>query len=281
MNRGVVLAFCAAGALATGVALSPAARAGEPGAGEKKVEKRVLIHQGPGGGFLGVGLTDLEGDARGAKVRSVESDSPAGKAGVKEGDVIVRFDGEAVRSAAQLARLVRETPPGRSLPVEVLRDGASQKLTVTVGEREMPLFGGGGFPQMHGFQMQVPPPSGEPGLQRFWHMAPPAPEHHRLGIEFIDMGEQLAAAYKLAAKDGVLVVSVDEGSPAAKAGIEAGDVVLAFAGHAVENGHDLRQQVKEAGAGAVKVKVQRDGKPLELEATLGGTEREQAPASAL
>ena len=95
---------------------------------------------------------------RGAKVRSVEEGSPAEKAGIKEGDVIVRFDGEAVRSASQLARLVGETPAGRSVAIDVDRGGATQKLTATLaeGKRRVRVFGGKGFPGMREFNLEMP-----------------------------------------------------------------------------------------------------------------------------
>src|SRR3989304_4686264 len=96
---------------------------------DRNVDRRVqVIRLGGGGGFLGVRLQ--EGDeGGGARVASVEPDSPAAKAGVKEGDVIVRFDGEAVRSALQLTRLVRETPAARAAPLEGTPGGGPQELS--------------------------------------------------------------------------------------------------------------------------------------------------------
>ena len=153
-------------ALAVAVALAPilAQASDEP----KKVEKRIqvivkddgdrkvierevmtgedgprhleLIGAGRGGGRLGVSLVDVKKedlaglklqDERGAVVKKVEDNSAAGKAGLKEGDVIVRYQGEAVWSAAALARMVRETPPGRTVGLEVIRAGAAQKLSAT------------------------------------------------------------------------------------------------------------------------------------------------------
>jgi serine protease Do len=282
MKRTVALALGAALALATGAAV---VRAGEHDKDVQRIEKHVVIRHG-GGAFLGVGLDDVEGEARGAKVRSVEPDSPAAKAGIKEADVVVRFDGEGVRSAAQLVRLVGETPAGRTVGIEVLRGGASQKLSATLGEgRHMRLLGEGpGEPGFH-FELPTPPeppdvsldkppsewPGRHPGDRNLLYVRPHAPR--RLGIELIDMGEQLAAAYKLAAKSGVLVSSVDAGGAAAKAGIKAGDVVLAFDGHEIGSGHALREAVGDVDAGkTVKVKVQRDGRPLELDVTLGRAE---------
>jgi serine protease Do len=274
MKRTVALALGAALALATGAAV---ARAGEHDKEPQRIEKHVVIRHG-GGGFLGVGLDDVEGEARGAKVRSVEPDSPAAKAGIKEGDVVVRFDGEGVRSAAQLVRMVGETPAGRTVGIEVQRGGASQQLSATLGEgHHMRLLGAGPGGQAFHFEMpegglEKPPsewPDRHAGDRNLLYMTPHAPR--RLGIEFIDMGEQLAAAYKLAAKSGVLVTSVDAGGAAAKAGIKAGDVVLALDGHEIADGHALRETVADLDAGkTVKLKIQRDGRPLELDVTIAG-----------
>ncbi len=258
---------------------APGARAGEPSKDEKRIEKRVLLRHA-GGGFLGVGLGDVEGEARGAAVRSLEADGPAGKAGIKEGDVIVRFDGEAVRSAAQLVRMVGETPAGRSVAIEILRAGKPEKLTVTLGEGNR-LFMREGMPGERGLHFALPVPPEPPDVSvenNMLHVRPREPR--RLGVEFIDMGEQLAAAYKLEAKSGVLVASVEAGGAAAKAGIRAGDVLLEFDGHEIESGRDLRGAVADSEPGeTVKVKLLRDSRPLELDVTMGGAEpkREQGP----
>jgi serine protease Do len=295
MKRLSALAMAVPVALLAGLALGPGdVRAGaKDEEKDKKVEKRVVVRHG-GGGRLGVSLDETEGDVRGAKVRSVEKDSPADKAGLKEGDVVVRFDGEAVRSAGQLARLVRETPAGRSVPVEVTRDGARQTLTATLseGERGFHMFGGDGGDfafDMPNFDVQVPEPpappaaphmrvmphawawrNGEPG-ERSFGLLPGGPR--KLGIEYIEIGDQLAGYFKVAGKSGVLVSSVDADSPAAKAGMKAGDVVLKLDGKPIADGDDLRETVSEAEGGKeVTVTVQRDGRPLDLKVTLAPSE---------
>ncbi len=300
-----------AGVLGTGLValagfgLGPAARADQEATpkADAKVERHVVVRHS-GGGFLGVTLEELSGDARGASVRSVEPDSPAAKAGLKEGDVVVRFDGEPVRSAAQLSRVVGETPAGRTVPVEVTRGGATQKLTATLGERRTRVFDGGDFPGMRNFRFELPElpdapdapePPEPPHVGAVPHVAPVPPTPHgwrafpfgegednmvlrglpgmggprKLGLEYIDMGEQLAAAYKLADKGGVLVTSVDADGPAAKAGVKAGDVILKLDGKAIRDAGDLRDAVAAAEGGReVALTVQRDGRPMELKATL-------------
>ena len=299
MKRLSALALAVPVALLAGLALGPGdARAGtKDEEKDKKIEKRVVVRHG-GGGRLGVSLDDTEGDVRGAKVRSVETGSPAEKAGLKGGDVVVRFDGEAVRSASQLARLVRETPAGRSVPIEVTRGGARQTLTATLAESErgIHLLGGEGGDlalDMPDFDIQVPEPPAPPGVPHAeavphawaWRNGPGtfgfgdrnfrffAGGPRKLGIEYTDIGEQLAGYFKLAAKSGVLVSSVDADGPAAKAGIKAGDVILKLDGKAIEEGGDLREAVSGAEGGKeVTVTVQRDGRPLDLKVTLAKPE---------
>lgn len=95
-------------------------------------------------GFLGVAIENLDADeaselgledVRGARVREVVDESPAEEAGLREGDVLLQWDGESVNSAAQLTRLVRETPPGRTVTVAYLRDGQRGQVRVSVSER--------------------------------------------------------------------------------------------------------------------------------------------------
>ena len=312
MKRLAALALGVPAILVAGLALGPGdVRAGETDQAGKKVEKRVVVRHA-GGSRLGVGLEDTEGDVRGTKVRSVEAGSPAEKAGMKEGDVIVRFDGEAVRSASQLARLVGETPTGRSVAIEVTRGAATQKLTATLaeGSRRVRVFSGDDLPGMREFNLEMPewdveppePPS-PPGAPAPPHaavpphapMAPPVPMPHawswnsddghdmvfrmlgggprKLGIEYMEIGEQLAGHFKLGGKTGVLVSSVDAEGPAGKAGMKAGDIVLKLGSEAIEDGDDLRDAVAEAEGGQeVTVTVQRDGRPLDLKVTLAKPE---------
>jgi serine protease Do len=107
-----------------------------------------------------------------------------------------------------------------------------------------------------------------------FQFSPGAPR--RLGIQYIEMGEQLAAHYKLAQKNGVLVTSVEPGSAAAKAGLQAGDVVLKFDGRTVEDASDLREAVDAAEGGKeVTLSIQRDGRLLDVKATLAKPETER------
>ena len=291
MKRSVALVLGAA-ALAAAAAATTPARAAERGGEKKHVEKHVVIrHAGGAGGFLGVTLDDVAANARGAKVQAVESESPAAKAGLQQGDVIVRFDGEAVKSAAQFARLVRETPPQRAVAIEVTRGGTKHELTATLGEGDVLRMAAG--PHVREFRLPSPPadalvapapphaPGGfqgfrmGPGEDMLFHFGHPRPR--RLGIEFIDMGEQLAARYGLSARSGVLVTSVDADGAAAKAGLEAGDVVLSFDGRKVEDAEDLRDAVSDAEGGkALRVEVWREGRTVELQATLAKPEKEKA-----
>ena len=297
MNRVSALALAVPVALLAGLALGPGdARAGaNDEEKDRKAEKRVIVRHARG--RLGVSLDETEGDVRGAKVRSVVAGSPAEKAGLKEGDVVVRFDGEAVRSASQLARLVRETPADRSVPIEVTRGGSRQTLTATLaeGERGLRAFGGDGGDfafDAPDFDIQVPEPPGAPAPPHAPHalVAPHAwawgneglgdrsfrflrGGPRKLGIEYVEIGEQLAGYFKLAGKSGVLVSSVDADGPAARAGMKAGDVVLKFDGKAVEDGDALREAVSAAEGGkAVTVTVQRDARPLDLKVTLAKPE---------
>jgi len=247
-----------------------------------------------GGSRLGVSLTDVAGedrtrlklsDERGALVKDVQADTPAAKAGVKTDDVIVRFDGEIVRSSAQLSRLVRETPPGRAVAIEVSRGGAIQRLTATLEEAR----GFGRLAELDDLDIDVPPmpplpavppmPPVEPllrdgmdSIRRNFFIERPG----RLGISYQELSDQLARHFNVG--DGSLLVShVDADSPAGKAGLQAGDIIVHVNGKAVSRGQDLREQVARADSGAqITLGVRRDGKPIDVKVTLAARERSRA-----
>jgi serine protease Do len=280
MSRWIGLALGISALLAAGFTLAPAASGAEA--------RRVQIVR-MGGAHLGVQLADVGkedvarlklSEERGALVKSVDSDTPAEKAGLKEGDVILRYQGEAVQGAAQLARLVRETPTGRTVSLEVSRGGAVHKLSATLEE------GKGGPLRLGDIEVPTPamppmppiPPDAfrwEDGLfGKGRAMVFPRHGHgpRRLGIEYQEVSGQLARFFRLPDERGLLVTSVDEDGPAAKGGLKAGDVILKFGGKDVRDAEDLRHEVMHAASQEVTITVQRDGKPLDLKLKLGGLE---------
>jgi serine protease Do len=284
MSRWWGFALGSAVILAAGAAL---AASPEPSPSKHKDKSFEFFNMETDGGYLGIVIKDLEGAAvRGARVEEVREDSPAAKAGLKEGDIVVRFDGESVRSAGQLRRLVGETPPGREVTIAVTRNGAEQKLTATLEKghnRE--------FAERWPFTGAPPAPPGAPippdfrfapedmgpGMREFHRELRMGPHHaalpgpRKLGVQYQEISGQLAKYFRLEADEGILVVSVDEDGPAAKAGLKAGDVILKIDGKAVTDSEDVRREVGALQSGKeASLTVQRDGRPLDLKLTVGG-----------
>jgi serine protease Do len=289
MSRRTAAVLGVMALVAAGIVKSPTVGAQDEKV--KKLDRRVEVVRA-GGGKLGVRLDEVGKDdvsrlklsaERGAIVKSVSPDTPAEKAGLQEGDVILRYEGETVQSAAQLARLVRETPAGRTVAIEVSRNGAVQKLSATLAEtRDRVRVGDFGdfdieIPQIEVPAMPaVPPVPPVADMFRFdgrghefnFHTGGP----RKLGIEYQELTGQLAHYFKV--EKGVLVTSVDEDGPAAKGGLKAGDVIVKFDGQAIDGAEDLRDEVRKAEAGKdVTVTVQRDGRPFDLKVKLQAGER--------
>lgn len=278
-------------------------RADDEDGTSRKVE---IVRFAGGGARLGVMLEDVGPDdvtrlklseERGAVVKEVVKGSAAEKAGLKEGDVILSYQGERVFSAAQLRRLVRETPAGRKVAIEASRGGAPQRLTASLekGDREMAM-GDGDFhfdmPDMH-FDVPVPPVppvppmppmdhlfgDGEKGQRFFFRDRDRLLEARpgRLGLTYQELSGQLARYFKV--DDGALLVTeVETDGPAAHAGLRAGDVIVKFNGKAITDGSDLRRTLGEAPSGTdVTVTVQRDGRPLDLKVSPRGERRVRSP----
>ena len=241
----------------------------------------------------------LEGQL-GAVVVQVDSETPAARAGLKAGDVIVAFDGERVRSPRQLDRLVQETPPGRSVKMSIVRDGA--KLDIDVSPE--PSQFAGAVPRRRGhdadsFSFKRDLDTGrmtddvfeDRWTRKFERFAVPSLEfdweggdhpvviwgRSRLGVSAEEVSGQLAAYFGV--ESGVLVRQVDENSAAAKAGVKAGDVITAVNGKAVKDAADLRRQISDAteddakDAKEVTLSVTRDKKPITLKATIEDPEK--------
>ena len=211
---------------------------------------------------LGVNTRDVSADeARaagldgiiGAYVSDVSAESAAGKAGLQAKDIIVTVDGETIRSARQLARVISESPEGRALQVTYVRGTARSTVAVTpevrapramTWERRGSAPRGGPDGPERGFDMVRPPEGpGGPGGQQFFFRQGPGGNvrvwsgRGRLGVVAQPLTDQLAAYFGV--KEGALVTQVTDASAAAKAGIKAGDVITAVNGKPVKDTGDI------------------------------------------
>ena len=225
-----------------------------------------------GGAQIGVTLRDLDADDQksgkvgsGVMVESVETDSPAAKAGLKANDVIVEFDGERVRSSRQFARLVQETVPGRSVQVAAMREGQRVPLTITPRESGGPFK----FDRIEGGLAKVAPvPVPKSGTFPFAVYAGPG----QLGVSVTELPTQLAEYF--GTKDGVLVTSVTDNSIAGKTGVKAGDVITSLDGGLINDGADLRRRAQRLEPGdEFTIGIVRDKKPLTLKGKMESPRR--------
>jgi predicted metalloprotease with PDZ domain len=197
-----------------------------------------------GTAWLGVTLKDVSADKvrdlklpgeYGALVASVDAESPAAKAGLQKGDVIVEFADERVRSEAQLRRLIHETPAGRTVSLQVIRDGQARALNAKLESRN------------NHFDIQVPEiriPPINPQIFDYRGFKFPFGGGPSLGISGDELTTQLAGYFGVKQGKGVLVREVVVGSAAEKAGLKAGDVIVAVDGKSVATVTELRQALE-------------------------------------
>lgn len=242
--------------------------------------RKVVVS--PGGSYLGVGVADIDTERakalnlkeeRGVEVKHVDEDSPAAKAGIREGDVIVEFNGQPVEETAQFMRLVRETPVGRSTKILLSRNGASQTVTASIGKRKGPYAWLSGDGDIELFGDMAPP---APPVSPSWPSPPALPDLPRslmmwnspvLGIESESLGSQLAAYFGV--KEGVLVRSVMKDSAAEKAGLKAGDVIVKVDGTSVTSPREISSLLRSVRSRkTIPLLIMRNQKELTLRVTL-------------
>ncbi|MGA2880404.1 MAG: PDZ domain-containing protein [Bryobacteraceae bacterium] len=226
-----------------------------------------------GGTYLGVNLAEIDANRAkelklkedyGVEISRVEENSPAEKAGVKAGDVVLEYNGQRVEGMEQFGRMVRETPPGREVKLTISRNGATQTLLAVLGSRKYRFSGN--FPP--GFEV---PEFHMPDIpQIFTTIRSPM-----LGVEAESLGTQLGVYFGV--KDGVLVRSVLDNTPAQKAGIKAGDVITKVDGMAVSAPSELSNAVRAASAKKTyAIELVRDRKPVTVSVNVedrSGSER--------
>ena len=226
-----------------------------------------------GQGYLGVdvrALTDSEVSAlhlkssHGAEITMVDHDGPAGKAGLREHDVILSANGVAIEGEDQLRRLLRELQPGRTVSLVICRGGAEQTISATMANRaELER-------QAWEQHWSVPEPGQDEGLAHAaptprstfghgfmsGHLLPLAPAY--TGATVDALGAQLADFFGVRDGKGLLVHQVEENSPAALAGLHAGDVVTRINGEHVGTKSDWTRALRDSKGHPVSLVVIRD-----------------------
>jgi S1-C subfamily serine protease len=204
-----------------------------------------------GSGWLGVEIGEVTAEKakdlkltaqRGVVVMDVEPDGPAAKAGLKENDVVTQYDGQVVEGTVQFRRLVRETPTGRTVALVISRNGATQNISVELGERsaffEKRMKGKmRDFDNAFAFSM--------PNQDFTLAMPPVDARMPSLGVNAEDLSGQLGSYFGAPDGSGILIREVRSGTAAAKAGLQAGDVIIKVDGKPVRTLADLRVVLRD------------------------------------
>ena len=263
---------------------------------EKAAKAQVFSFQFDGGSYLGVEPEEVTKDnfgkfglssVRGVAVEKVVENSPAAQAGLQTGDVIIRFDGTEVESVRKLMRLIAEVAPDHQAKITILRGGSEQEITATMGKREIPaLFNGNfkmdmpnieampkfenipnvqampKFPDMQKMpRVEVLPPNGQgdtfiwknDGQNGFFFGS-----NRQIGVSVSSLSKQLGEYFGVADGKGLLVNNVLENSPAAKAGLKAGDIITEVDGKEIKSNVDLIRALSEKKEGDVQLTIIRD-----------------------
>ncbi len=215
------------------------------------------------GAYMGVDIADVTTDRlsalklkdeRGVEVTMVDQDAPAGKAGLKEHDVILSMNGTEVESGAQLRRMIRETPAGRVVTLGVSRDGQPLTLKVQLADRHKSVAWG---PKPKDFKFEMP---NMPNMSDFDVPVSVVVVHSsiRSGLMVENITPQLGDFFGVKNGKGVLVRSVEKGSRADKSGFRAGDVIVRVNSQTVNDTSDFSHAIRSTSSGSVTVGVIRD-----------------------
>ena len=250
----------------------------------------VFFHQavGLGGSYLGVGLLEINedsaadlgmGEAYGVEISNVAADSPAERAGIEKGDVVLEYAGQHVMGVEHLVRLVKETPVGRQVKLKVLREGSALDLQATIGERKH-------RPPYRSWFCDEDEPGCEfrvPGLNWGWRgFGFDLPRPHMvmrnrfLGAEVESVEGQLAEYFGV--EKGLLVRSVERNTPGGRARLKAGDIIVALDGKPVSDSGELREAIRRADrdeAIALEVVRERSKVTLSIEPDTRRSERQR------
>ncbi len=218
-----------------------------------------------GGNYLGVTATEVTREnmgrynlrePRGVAVTRVAEGSPAQRAGLMANDVILRFDNEQVTTYRKLQRLISEAAPEQTVRLTISRNGSEQEITVTLGRRQNSLQA---LSRVYGAQQQ----SGADAQRALEQLRRNQGTMslfggRRIGITTTQLTKQLADYFGVTGGRGVLVTTVADGSPAARAGLKAGDVIVDVDGERVETSGDLSRAINRKSEGDITLTIVRD-----------------------
>jgi serine protease Do len=247
-------------------------------------------------GWLGVSVAEKDGKV---EIATIDSKSPAELAKLKEGDLILKIDGKDITSGPSLSSEIRSRKPGQDITARIERDGKPLDIKVKLGEyteveaqRELEL----NFPQFFGRGRIMPPgmPAPAPkeanpdrqmprnlGLPK--SRTTPLPRDYFwqtrkfIGVTLQELTKELGEYFGLKDGLGLLVAQVEDKSPAQKAGLKVGDVILKADGKQVESSSALSEMIQGRKKGdKIKLEILRDKKPLSLEVEIAEEESSSA-----
>ncbi len=221
--------------------------------------KSIVIKDGKKQGWLGVELQDVTrrlkdkkdlSVSEGAYISNVIENSPAEEAGIKEGDVITKFDGNTIEDSDDLTKAVRKTKPKTEVKIEVARRSDHKTLTATIGRLKTP--------QAFSFNFDTPETPRSPMKWRS------LTTNEMYGLELQSLNKQLGEYFEAPGGRGVLVAEVEKGSKAEKAGFKAGDVITKVNKNTIRDIDDLYEEFSDMEGKDVPCDVLRKGKTVTL-----------------
>jgi membrane-associated protease RseP (regulator of RpoE activity) len=228
-----------------------------------------------GSSYLGVDTRDVTPDQlstlhlkeeSGVEITMVDQDAPAGKAGLKEQDVILTLNGERIASVEQLRRMIRETPPGRVVTLGISRNGQPMTFTVQLADRKNSFAHDFG-PRMKDFHFDMPAMPIMPELDMPISIVV-VHSSARSGLMVENLTPQLGDFFGAKNGQGVLVRSVEKGSHADKAGFRAGDVIVKINGEAIHDASDFSHALRSRKENKASISILRDKKEQTITLTL-------------
>jgi serine protease Do len=221
--------------------------------------------------YLGVATQDVSAEmakalklpeVSGVEVTKLDPTSPAAAAGIKVGDVVMQYNGQSVENWEQFARMVRETPPGREVKLQIYRNGAAQIMAAKIELHPAAMINGELVPIQ-------PRPQPFPGLVQDVPLNRMSWGIGALGAELESLEGQLADSF--GAKDGgVLVRSVVRGSAAERAGLKAGDVITRVGDAKVTTPADVSGRIRAGRGQSAMLTLLRDHREMNLTIALDG-----------